>query len=65
MKLYMKIGTMPACWVSAPKIRKAPTVGQWIQVREDPRERYAKLSGVLVDGIRDVGGQTLYLAARM
>lgn len=34
MKLHVKIGTMPAQYVVAPKLRRRPWVGESFEVRE-------------------------------
>jgi len=63
MRLHVKIGTLPAQHVSAPKLRRAPEVGKLFQVRE---ERQKPLVTVLVRENTDLGdGDILYFLERM
>lgn len=62
MRLYMKIGAMPAGYVDALRIRKAPALKQVIEVRE---MKNGKPQRILISLIKNVMGQNLYFGERM
>ena len=64
MIIYAKLGTMSAAYYKVVRKRKLPKIGDYFQIKESD-ERWAKPSGVMCDGIREVGGQIMYLLARM
>ncbi len=63
MNLYVKIGSMPAQYVSVVRKRKPPSVGERFFVRES-KEKYACWSPVRLLEVREVGGQLLYVLER-
>ena len=64
MKLYMKIGTHPAQYVDALRLRKPPIVGQLIMVREPTPTMYPQPTEVRIEEIRYLVTDHLYLASR-
>ncbi len=59
MRIYVKVGTMPAGFGEALRIRKAPYVGQRFTLRWDEHHHYGyrRRSRVVVDLIKDVGNR--------
>lgn len=64
MKIYIKIGTLPASYMHVCNKRKEPKIGDWIQVKEN-KSRYTPKQGVLIDLIKNINGQELFFAKRM
>ena len=64
MQIYVKIGTMPAQYYHLFRRRKTPSVGDHIQVKKENKS-YIKPESILIDGLKRIHGETLFLAARM
>lgn len=64
MKIWIKIGTMPAAILRVSRLRKPPKIRTLINVIED-EDVPQKLSSVWVDGVKEIAGKTLYFAERM
>lgn len=60
MDIYVKLGTHSARMMRLCRRRKAPKVGDVIQLKDLPYERWAKPQGARVLEIRELGHQTLY-----
>jgi len=60
MDIYVKLGTHSARMMRLVRKRKAPAVGDVIELKDLPYERYSKPQGALVREIRDVGGRPLF-----
>lgn len=70
--LYAKVGTGPAGYIRVYRKRTLPKVGDFIRFKPSDfygrmhhDERWRQWQGGVVDGMYGVGGQTLYLVARM
>lgn len=65
MRIYIKIGTMPAQTMHLCNKRKEPVLGEEIYVKSE-NYAYIKKERVIVDEIRHLpNGPTLYCAYRM
>lgn len=64
MILYFKVGTMSGKHYKVRYKRKPPKVGDIFEI-VDPNERWAKPERVYCTEIRDVGGEMLYVVARL
>jgi hypothetical protein len=63
MKLHVKVGTMPAEYADALRLRNAPQVGDFFWLKRD--SKWQGLSKVMVklDQIKDLGGDLLYFVS--
>lgn len=63
MKIYVKVGTLPACWMRVAFKRKPPKVGETFKLR--PEGHGMKLVQVYLHEIRGAAGCALHVVELM
>jgi len=64
MRIYIKVGTMPAIYMHVCNKINPPKIGDYIYLKEINRREYKK-ERVYIDDISEMGNEKLYFAARI